>query len=54
MPRGQIDIPELIGLSKAKDYVRKLSHKVDSSFIHELEAAMIVGLREVVSLGESV
>lgn len=53
MPRDQIDIPELIGLSKAKNYIRKLSHKIDSSMIHELEAAMIVGLREVVLLGES-
>jgi hypothetical protein len=53
VPRDQIDIPELIGLSKAKNYIRKLSHKIDSSMIHELEAAMIVGLREVVLLGES-
>jgi hypothetical protein len=54
VPRDQIDIPELIGLSKAKNYVRKLSHKIDSRMIHELEAAVVIGLREVVLLGESV
>ena len=52
--RDQIDLPVFIGLSKAKNYVRKLSHKIYSSMIHELEAAMIVGLHEVVLLGESV
>lgn len=54
MYRDQIDIPELIGLSKAKNNFRKLSHKTDRSMIHELEAAMVVGLGKVVSLGESV
>lgn len=54
VPRDQIDILELIGLSKAQNYVRKLSHKTDSSMIHELEAAVVVGLRKVVLLGESV
>jgi hypothetical protein len=54
VPRDQINTPELIGLSKAKNYVRKLSHKTDSSMIHELEAAVIVGLCKVVLLGESV
>jgi len=52
--RDQINIPELIGLSKAKNYIRKLSHKIDGSMVHELEAAMIIGLHEVVLLGESV
>ena len=53
-PQDQIDIPELIGLSKAKNYVRKLSHERDGSMIHKLEAAVIVGLRETVVLGKSV
>ncbi len=52
--RDQIDIPELIGLSKAKNDVRKLCHETDRSMIHELEAAVIVGLCEVVGLSESV
>ena len=50
----EISIPEFIGLSKAENYVRKFSHKRDSSMIHELEAAVIIGLREVVIIGESV
>jgi len=52
--RFQMNTPELIGLSKTKNDFRKLSHETDCSLIHKLEAAMIIGLREVVSLGESV
>jgi hypothetical protein len=49
-----MNTPELVGLSKTKNDVRKLSHETDRSMIHELEAAVIIGLGEVVSLGESV